>query len=86
MKHVLPVELNPEGVILRTANRHYTLKDCVEEYEMTGAALADGALLNNQFMGSYYNSSTRLLGDYGSNLYVVEEIKTVKEADEEGTD
>ena len=76
MKHVLPVELDPNGVILRTANRHYTLTDCVEEYRMTGAALEAGALLNNQFMGSYYNKETRLLGDFGSSLYLIEEEET----------
>lgn len=72
MKHVLPVELNPNGFILRTANRYYTLKDCVETYEADGAMLANGILLNNQFVGSYYNEQTRLLGDFGSSLYIIE--------------
>lgn len=75
MKHVLPVELDPNGLILRTANRHYTLKDCVETYEADGAMLEAGILLNNQFAGSYYNEQTRLLGDYGSSLYLITSVK-----------
>lgn len=78
MKHVLPVELDPNGFILRTANRHYTLKDCVESYEADGAMLENGVLLNNQFVGSYYNEQTRLLGDFGSSLYVIEKKERVR--------
>jgi len=74
VKHLLPVTLNPNGFILRTVNRHYALTDCVETYECKGSALAAGVMLNNQFMGSYYNNKTRLLGDYGSSLYLIEKI------------
>jgi alpha-galactosidase len=71
VKHLLPVTLNPEGFVLRTVNRHHALTDCVETYHCSGGALAAGVMLNNQFMGSYYNDKTRLLGDYGSNLYII---------------
>jgi alpha-galactosidase len=71
VKHIAPVTLNPAGFILRTVNRHYALTDCVETYQCRGDALAAGIMLNNQFMGSYYNDKTRLLGDYGSSLYIV---------------
>jgi len=74
VKHLLPVTLNPNGFILRTVNRFYTLTDCIETYECSGSALSAGILLNNQFMGSYYNDKTRLLGDYGSSLYTIEAI------------
>lgn len=74
VKHILPVSLDPNGPILRTANRHYALTDCVESYECRGDALEAGIFLNNQFMGSYYNDQTRLLGDFGSNLYTVERV------------
>ena len=72
VKHLLPVTLNPAGFILRTVNRHYALTDCVEQYECRGGALAAGVMLNNQFIGSYYNNKIRLLGDFGSNLYTIE--------------
>jgi alpha-galactosidase len=71
VKLILPVTLDPNGFILRTVNRHYALTDCVETYECRGAEMAAGVMLNNQFMGSYYNDKTRLLGDFGSNLYTI---------------
>jgi len=71
VKHILPVSLNPEGIVLRTIGRFYRLTDCVEHYEAYGDMLNVGIRLNNQFVGSYYNEHTRLLGDFGSNLYVV---------------
>jgi len=71
VKHLLPITLNPDGFILRTANRHYALTDCVESYECRGSALAAGICLNNQFTGRHYNAKTRLLGDYGSSLYTI---------------
>lgn len=72
VKHILPVSLNPDGIVLRTLGRFYRLTDCVEHYEAYGDMLNAGIRLNNQFVGSYYNAQTRLLGDFGSNLYVVE--------------
>jgi len=68
----MPVTLDPGGFILRTVNRHYAMTDCVENYKCSGAALAAGIRLNNQFMGNPYNDKIRLLGDYGSSLYVIE--------------
>lgn len=70
VKHILPVELNPDGFILRMANRRFALNDCVERYEADGRLLSYGILLNNQFMGSYYNEHTELLGDFGSYLFL----------------
>ncbi|MBE3102131.1 MAG: alpha-galactosidase [Firmicutes bacterium] len=72
VKHILPITLDPEGLILRTVNKYYCLTDCVEFYEGYGDMLMSGIRLNNQFMGSYYNPRTRLLGDFGSNLYTIE--------------
>lgn len=74
VKHILPVTLHPNGPILRTADRIYALPDCVESYEVRGDALEIGIMLNNQFVGSYYNDQTRLLGDFGSNLYLIEKL------------
>jgi alpha-galactosidase len=72
VKHIMPFSLNPDGFFLRMANKYYALTDCVEEYEGFGDMLMAGIKLNNQFMGSHYNNKTRLLGDFGSNLYVIE--------------
>ncbi len=72
VKHILPISLDPEGWILRTVNKYYCLNDCVETYKGYGDLLMAGVKLNNQFMGSHYNAQTRLLGDFGSNLYIIE--------------
>lgn len=74
VKHIMPFALNPQGLLLRTANKYHSLTDCVESYEARGDAFMAGAKLNNQFIGSYYNPQTRLLGDFGSNLYLLEKI------------
>ena len=72
IKHVLPVEINPEGMIFRTANRHYTMKDAVESYICSAEALEAGIPLREQFIGTGYNKNIRMLGDFGSNLYITE--------------
>ena len=72
VKHLLPVSIDPQGFIFSLINKYYSITDCVEEYEAYGQALENGIMLNNQFVGSYYNENTRLLGDFGSNLYTVE--------------
>lgn len=70
INHVLPVKLDPRGAALRTAGKFYGLPDARESYEGTGSLLAQGIALAQQFVGSHYNEQTRLLGDYGSTLYV----------------
>jgi alpha-galactosidase len=72
IKHVLPVELNPDGMIIRTANRHYSRKDCVETYTCSSEALKSGIPLNEQFIGTGYNENIRMLGDFGSNMYITQ--------------
>ncbi len=73
VKHILPVDLHPEGALLRWANALYSLPDCQEHYQGDGRLLGSGVLLNNQFMGSYYNPQTELLGDFGSYLFLCQE-------------
>ncbi|NLJ89760.1 MAG: alpha-galactosidase, partial [Clostridiales bacterium] len=74
-KHILPVELDPEGVVLRTANKHFSLTDCIEEYICSDKALNFGIPLNDQFIGTGYNEHIRVLGDFGSNMYVTRRLK-----------
>jgi alpha-galactosidase len=74
IKHIVPGVFKPDGLVISLAKRIYRMTDCVETYEGYGATFDDGILLNNQFMGSYYNPHTRLLGDFGSNLYLTSRI------------
>ncbi|HHT49297.1 MAG TPA: alpha-galactosidase [Firmicutes bacterium] len=75
VNHISPVELNPDGFLLRQANRYYSLPSCLEEYQCSAAALSFGIPLNNQFTGTGYNQNVRMLGDFGSTLYITEELK-----------
>ena len=74
MKHVVPVNLNPDGTVLRTADKHYGLEDGVEGYRVSGSALRSGILLQPLFRGTGYDKNQRTQGDYGSNLYIIEEV------------
>lgn len=71
MKHILPIELNPDGMILRMANRHYTLTDCIQEFSCSNLALSAGIPLPSQFSGTGYNDKVRMFGDFGSDLYII---------------
>ncbi len=75
LKHVLPRPINPTGTLVGTAARRYRLPDAVEEYAGTGATLMAGVALAEQFLGSGYTKTTRMLGDFGSNLYVIEDVE-----------
>ncbi len=74
VKHVMPIELDPDGFILRTANKLYAMPDGCEEYEADGASLMAGVKLNNQFMGTGYNEKLHMLGDFGSALFTVKKL------------
>ena len=73
IKHITPVHLNPNGFILRTVNRHFAMKDGKENYIASGAMLSEGINLAMQYEGSGYDPNLRILGDYGSSLYVIKE-------------
>ena len=78
VKHVLPVNLNPNGPILRTADRHMTMHDGVQELTASGAALMNGVTLLPLFRGSGYHEQQRTLLDFGSEVYIAEEISNDK--------
>ena len=82
-KHVLPVELNPDGFILRTANRFYALTDGEEHYTARGDLLMAGLRLQQQFIGTGYDPRLRLPGDWGSTLYLIEKTNAPLPSDAE---
>ena len=81
VNHLLPFPINPNGALFRWADRLYAMRDCVESYEASGKTLLQGVHLNNQFVATGYNENIRMLGDFGSNLYAIDEIErdTAKE-------
>ena len=74
VKHVVPVSLNPNGVILRTADRHMTMHDGIQELSVSGAALMNGVMLQPLFRGTGYHERQRTLLDFGSEVYIAQEV------------
>ncbi len=73
VKHVLPVDLNPNGMVLRMADRMKTLPDGAVSLSLSGAALMAGVPLLPLFRGTGYSENQQNLTDFGSNLYIIEE-------------
>ena len=73
VKHVAPVNLDPNGVVLRTVDRHYTMAEGTEEKTLSGAALMAGIPLLPQFRGTGYDKDQRTQSDFSSGLYIIEE-------------
>ena len=74
VKHVVPVNLNPNGPILRTADRHMTMHDGVQDLTASGAALMNGVTLLPLFRGTGYHERQRTLLDFGSEVYIAQEV------------
>ena len=74
VKHVAPVNLNPNGMILRTTDRHITLPDGSQSFSAGGRALMAGVMLQPLFRGTGYDANQRTLTDFGSELYIIEEV------------
>lgn len=74
LKHVAPVNVDPNGQLLRIADRHFTLPGGAEEQIVSGAALMSGILLRPLFRGTGYDQNQRTQGDFGSDIYVIEKI------------
>ena len=80
VKHVAPVNLNPNGILLRTADRLVTLPDGVLTLQVSGAALMAGIRLLPGFRGTGYNENQRTLTDFSSQLYIIEEDHPYEES------
>ena len=81
IKHIVPIHLNPSGFILRTVNKYFAMKDGRESYKASGAELSEGINLAMQYEGSGYDPGLRVLGDYGSSLYLIKEIENEQTAE-----
>ena len=74
LKHVVPVNVNPHGALLRIADSRFTLKNAMEDIIVSGAALHSGIMLKPLFRGTGYDENQRTQGDFGSDIYIIEEI------------
>ena len=75
LKHVVPVEIDPNGLLLNLADRNITLKNAVEAMTVSGGALMSGVMLKPLFRGTGYDENQRTQGDFGSDVYVIEEVE-----------
>lgn len=75
MKHVLPVDINPNGMLLRIADHRFTMPSGSELGTATGAALESGITLLPRFRGTGYDKNQRTSTDFGSDVYVIEEAE-----------
>lgn len=73
LKHVAPVPIDPNGQLLRIADRHVTLPEGEEVLTVSGAALASGIPLSPLFRGTGYDKNQRNQGDFGSGIYIITE-------------
>jgi len=71
IKHLVPFGINSEGFLVRTVDRHLSLTDGAEKYVCRGDVLNIGINLAMQYEGTGYNDKLRILGDFGSNLYII---------------
>jgi hypothetical protein len=67
------VNLNPNGLIIHTADHHITMPDGTQNITASGAALMSGVRLLPLFRGTGYDQRQRTLADFGSELYIIEE-------------
>ena len=75
LKHVVPVNVNPNGLLLSAVDAHFEMPDGGEDRIASGAALAAGIPLKPMFRGTGYSTDQRNQGDFGSNVYVIEPVE-----------
>jgi alpha-galactosidase len=75
LNRVSPVPITEGGITQDTISKAVSLDSEVEHYRVTGEQLAfSGIKLNQQFGGTGYDAMTRVLGDFGSRIYVLKRI------------
>ena len=77
ISHALPIKLNPYGFILRQIGKYKMLDNTSIDDTVSGQVLFSGYKLKQQFMGTYYNDQTRIIGDFGSMIYTIEPSEEV---------
>ena len=73
IKHLVPFSIKADGALVRTVDRHFEMNDGSELYTCRGDALRSGINLSMQYEGTGYDPNLRMLGDFGSSLYLIKE-------------
>ena len=73
---ISPVHLNPNGALVRILSNLKTMDGEKEEYTVKGNLLNNHAiLLQHEWAGTGINDGVRLMGDFGSRMYLIKEIE-----------
>jgi alpha-galactosidase len=76
LNRVSPLPITEGGIAQDTISKAVSLDSEVEHYRVTGEQVAwAGIKLNQQFGGTGYDVMTRVLGDFGSRIYIFKKIK-----------
>ena len=67
---------------MHTADHFITMPDGTQEVSASGAALMAGVRLLPLFRGTGYDQRQRTIGDFGSELYIIEEENNREESGE----
>jgi alpha-galactosidase len=71
LKHVTPVEFNPNGRVVDIADKNYRMEDATFKAECSSKALEAGIPIMNLFTGTGYSDKIRAQKDFGSNVFVI---------------
>lgn len=71
VNYVSPVKINPNGVVFNTVGQHFHLNDTPEDKSLSGSSLESGFVPRNLFAGTGYDGNQRIIGDGGSELYLI---------------
>ncbi len=73
MKHILPVKLKANGLVLRTADKFAKMDDYAERFTASGAQLMAGVRLHRSFIGTGFSDQMHMQGDFSAMLFVITE-------------
>lgn len=75
LNRVSPVSITEGGLAQDTISKALSLESEIEHYRVSGEQVAFGGIkLNQQFGGTGYDAMTRVLGDFGSRIYIFKKI------------
>lgn len=78
VNYVSPVKINPNGALFFAAEKRVHFSSTMEERYCSGAVLSSGFIPKPLFTGTGYDGNQRLIGEGGSELYVLQKQKEGK--------
>jgi len=72
---VSPIAIKNEGMVQKILDDKYAFSSEIESYLVNGDVLSyAGIKLNQKFSGTGFDASTRVVGDFGSRLYIIKKV------------